>query len=792
MATLVGGSASYFWQGVHSARPNPTNIAPDTVCRAYETDSQTWWTWDGSKWILENVGAVPAIGTTGQRACNIAGYLANDVLKQSMQQAVDAIQANKGVLGFTALLWLIPGAEAIAGIGTALTQFYNALVGGTLTDYQDALTDPSLFARITCAIYSAIEADGQVTEANFPTILTNIAGVGYAHPAVITTIHDYVANLGYPGLAAIQNTGALAVYDCTDCSGATGGATGASGPTAPGFNGFTGATGLTGPTGRTGPTGPTGAGVTGPTGLTGPTGATVNARAHLSAGQNFPNSATTVVNFDVVDFDSAGAITTGSAWHFTAPVAGSYRVNWATEVGSSSAGYPGTVQTSLLHNGTALDIAIAITPWNPLNNYAQGLLLGEDLVSCAAGDTLAIALTNYTIDDVDPGTMPGSNYVTISLQGGGIGPSGPSGATGPSGGPTGPTGVGSTGPTGPTGLTGPTGTGGGGGGGTGPTGPTGSGAPGPTGPTGTGSTGPTGLTGPTGPTAPAGTAISMIPTGTINLAQNAWTTLTADTPPAGQYVISGQVDILNNSVSNSAAVVGIFGGATQIAGSDGDIPAATPLAIGVDPFAITADGSTAISLRAYAYGPSSVANAGASQGAGHATYLTIAAAGGPTGPAGTGSGATGPTGPTGLTGPAGPTGPTGPAGTTGVTVYKDLSADVTLGSLNTFTDILSISLTAGTWIIWAEAQCNNAGNSEYFTGRIFDGTSSLRSGQVTESSANLYLNLSIGPVIVTPGSTTTYKLQVAPGLRTNSKVLAAAPVNGVGNNATTLLAFKIA
>src|ERR1035437_5651127 len=152
MATLVGGQASYFWQGVHSARPNPTNVAPDTVCRAYETDSQTWWTWDGTMGVIKGVRAPAAIGTTAQRACNIAGYLANDVLRQSTQQAVDAINANKTVLGFTALLWLIPGAEFVAGIGTALSQFYIALESGTLSDYTDALADPSLFSRITCAI----------------------------------------------------------------------------------------------------------------------------------------------------------------------------------------------------------------------------------------------------------------------------------------------------------------------------------------------------------------------------------------------------------------------------------------------------------------------------------------------------------------------------------------------------------------------------------------------------------------------------------------------------------------
>src|ERR1035437_4694984 len=141
MATLVGGQASYFWQGVHSARPNTTNVAPLTVCRAFETDTQTWWAWNGTKWVLEDVSAPAGIGTTGQRACNIAGYL-----------AIDAINANKTVLGFTALLWLIPGADIVAGIGTALSQFYIALESGTLSDYTDALADPSLFSRLTCAI----------------------------------------------------------------------------------------------------------------------------------------------------------------------------------------------------------------------------------------------------------------------------------------------------------------------------------------------------------------------------------------------------------------------------------------------------------------------------------------------------------------------------------------------------------------------------------------------------------------------------------------------------------------
>jgi hypothetical protein len=231
MSVLPGNAASYLWQGLHADRPTPTNVAPDTVCRAYETDTLTWWSWDGTKWILEgHVQPMPVNGGgTAQRACNIAGYLAVDVIRESLQQAVDAINANKTVLGFgSSILAIIPGAQLVWGIDSALLAIYIAVESGTLADYTAALIDSSLFARITCAIYAAIHDDGQVTEANYPTVLTNVAGVSYAHADVISTIHDYLANLGYPGLAALQTPGALAQYDCSGCSGGT---AGASGPT---------------------------------------------------------------------------------------------------------------------------------------------------------------------------------------------------------------------------------------------------------------------------------------------------------------------------------------------------------------------------------------------------------------------------------------------------------------------------------------------------------------------------------------------------------------------------------
>ena len=49
--------------------------------------------------------------SSGQQACNIAGYLANVLIKDSIQKAIDAISADQTVLGYGALIIdAIPGA----------------------------------------------------------------------------------------------------------------------------------------------------------------------------------------------------------------------------------------------------------------------------------------------------------------------------------------------------------------------------------------------------------------------------------------------------------------------------------------------------------------------------------------------------------------------------------------------------------------------------------------------------------------------------------------------------------
>jgi hypothetical protein len=186
--------------------------------------------------------------TTAQLACNVAGYLAIDVIRAAIQQAVDAINFSKSVLQFgVGFIGFIPGAQIVAGMMFGLYTIYNQIEAGTLSDYQIALNDSALFASITCNIYSAIEADGEITPANCGTVIANIAANPYTPSDVISTITDFLSNLGCDGMAALQAPGALADYDCTGCGSGT-----STGPTAaPEFGGV----GATGPTGATGPSG---------------------------------------------------------------------------------------------------------------------------------------------------------------------------------------------------------------------------------------------------------------------------------------------------------------------------------------------------------------------------------------------------------------------------------------------------------------------------------------------------------------------------------------------------------
>ena len=171
---------------------------------------------------------LPGIGTS-QRACNIAGYLANVLIKTSVQKAIDAYNNDNTLLDYGILIvGAIPDVgPLIPAIAQGLKDLYDSVFSGSLSDYQDALADTTLWSKITCAIYGAISADGQVTDSNFAALQAAVHAVGYTPTDVQSAIDTYLSDLGANAVENIQASGALAVYDCTSCG--TGVSTGPAG-----------------------------------------------------------------------------------------------------------------------------------------------------------------------------------------------------------------------------------------------------------------------------------------------------------------------------------------------------------------------------------------------------------------------------------------------------------------------------------------------------------------------------------------------------------------------------------
>jgi hypothetical protein len=189
-------------------------------------------------WAMEIIGTAvqcsqpPLIPgqPTANRACNIAGYLSNYVIRESVSQGTNAVTQGLGAVTFVwGIIRFIPGfAEALPLTWLGMTALLAAITAIGPTPFTTAVNDPTLFPAITCAIYQAILADGQVTTANFPTIISNITALTFADAGVKTTIIAFINDLGPGGLQSVQTGGVFAAYDCTGCG--TGPALGPVGP----------------------------------------------------------------------------------------------------------------------------------------------------------------------------------------------------------------------------------------------------------------------------------------------------------------------------------------------------------------------------------------------------------------------------------------------------------------------------------------------------------------------------------------------------------------------------------
>ena len=121
-----------------------------------------------------------------------------------------------------------------------------------------------------------------------------------------------------------------------------------------------------------------------------------------------------------------------------------------------------------------------------------------------------------------------------------------------------------------------------------------------------------------------------------------------------------------------------------------------------------------------------------------------------------------------------------------------LATDVAMAAANTWYDGPTVSLAAGTWLVMASATLGRtATTAGHYNIRISTGTTHYASVQQYHASvANNWAALSCN-AIVTLASTTTIKLQAA-GSITSDVLKAATANNSSGNNATGLVAVRIA
>jgi hypothetical protein len=145
--------------------------------------------------------------------------------------------------------------------------------------------------------------------------------------------------------------------------------------------------------------------------------AAVHARYTTAAGQSISSSTgVTIVNFDTLVDDTNAAVTTGAAWHFTAPIAGRYLVVACVDFV--------TTTTWALTERAILDVFVNGSVYSQLrrmsNLDSSGTtaivgLMGSDTVVLAAGDTLDIRVSQNSGAALALSASGLANRVSIAL-----------------------------------------------------------------------------------------------------------------------------------------------------------------------------------------------------------------------------------------------------------------------------------------------------------------------------------------------------------------------------------------
>jgi len=165
-----------------------------------------------------------------QDSCNVAGFVAQEVIKTVLTSIIAARQAAKdanaaaidaieAVTGIKLAKHIPLGGGAIIGlIGDGVRSLVNALFLSDLSSLIAARDDSSLWSDVACAVYCAITPNRGISAGNMQAVLDAVGNVVYTpNQGIITEFVNFMEALQLEGLQAISYSGIYAVYDCSGC-----------------------------------------------------------------------------------------------------------------------------------------------------------------------------------------------------------------------------------------------------------------------------------------------------------------------------------------------------------------------------------------------------------------------------------------------------------------------------------------------------------------------------------------------------------------------------------------------
>jgi hypothetical protein len=137
------------------------------------------------------------------------------------------------------------------------------------------------------------------------------------------------------------------------------------------------------------------------------------ARYTTNAGQSISNATATIVNFEDVDTDVGGLVTTGASWKFTAPEAGYYLVNAKLLFASSAAWGVGEAGELYLYKNNAYVNTLERKAMTAAATHLMDLQ-GTDIILLAAGDYIDIRVYQSSASTIALFAGGDVNWVSIA------------------------------------------------------------------------------------------------------------------------------------------------------------------------------------------------------------------------------------------------------------------------------------------------------------------------------------------------------------------------------------------